>query len=88
METGWCHSPTEHDYEVHDVPAIPQVGTFMENKPQRHQLYPRLEAEDADEVRLCLLLRGGHNKNRVSRAQGAGRSEVMNYVLTLHRRHI
>lgn len=36
METCPGHSPTEHDYEVHDVPAIPQVRTFMENKTKRH----------------------------------------------------
>ncbi len=57
METNRCHSPTEHDYEVHDVPAVPQVGPFMENKTERHQLDPRLKTEDPNKVRLCLLLR-------------------------------
>ena len=55
-ETKWCHSPTEHDDEVHDVPAVPQVGAFVENKAEGQQLDPGLEAEDPDEVRLCFLL--------------------------------
>lgn len=54
--SSWFHSPTEHNYEVHDIPAIPQVGAFMENKTESHQLDPRLEAEDPNKVRLCLLL--------------------------------
>lgn len=53
----WPHSPAEHNDEVHDVPAVPQVRAFMENKTERHQFNPRLEAEDPDEVRLGLLLR-------------------------------
>lgn len=56
VETNGRHSPAEYDYEVHDVPAVPQVRAFMENETKGQQLDPRLETEDPDEVRLCLLL--------------------------------
>lgn len=57
MKTKCFYSPTEHNNEVHDVPAVPQVGAFVENKTKRHQFDARLEAEDADKVRLRFLLR-------------------------------
>lgn len=50
------HSPTEHNYEVHDVPAVPQVRTFMENKAQGQQFDPCLKAEYPNEVGLRFLL--------------------------------
>ena len=51
-----CDSPAEHHDEVHDVPAVPQVGPLVEHEAQRQQLDARLEAEDPDEVGLRLLL--------------------------------
>lgn len=67
METKQCHSPTEHDYEVHDVPAVPQVGAFVENKTECHKFDPRFKAEDPNEVWLCLLLWKIMYKTQVSR---------------------
>ncbi|TNN64930.1 hypothetical protein EYF80_024814 [Liparis tanakae] len=52
------NSPAEHHDEVHDVPAVPQVGAFVEDEAQGHQLDARLEAEGPDEVGLRLLLWG------------------------------
>lgn len=60
-ETNWCYSPTEHDYEVHDVPAVPQIGAFMENKTKRHQLDPCLKAEYPNKIWLSLLLWEWHS---------------------------
>lgn len=53
---GLMYSPTEHNYEVHDVPTVPQVGAFMENKAKGHQLDSCLEAEDPNKIWLCYLL--------------------------------
>ena len=51
-----CDSPAEHHNEVHNVPAVPQVGALVEHEAQRQQLDARLEAEDPNEVGLRLLL--------------------------------
>lgn len=55
-------SPGEHDHEVHDVPAVPQVGALMQRETQSQDLDARLETEDGYEVGLRVLLqkrRGG-----------------------------
>lgn len=57
-------SPTEDHNEVHDVPPVPEVGPFMENKAQGNDLYSSLKAEHPDEVRLCLLLLMSRRRDR------------------------
>lgn len=51
-------SPCEHNYKVHDVPAIPQVGALMQRKTESQDLYSRLKTENGYEVGLCLFLQG------------------------------
>lgn len=58
--TNGPNSPAEDHDEVHDVPAIAQIGALVENKPQSHNLNPSLEAENPDEVGLRLLLPEGN----------------------------
>lgn len=53
------NSPTENHDEVHDVPAIPEVGAFMKYEAQRDDLYSSLETEHPNEVGLCFLLLEG-----------------------------
>lgn len=49
-------SPTEDNNEVHDVPPIPEVRTFMKHKAQSDDFYSCLKTEHPYEVGLCLLL--------------------------------
>lgn len=51
------YSPCEHHHKVHDVPAVPQVGVLVECETECQDFYSRLKTEDADEVRLCIILR-------------------------------
>lgn len=56
MAVGPSDSPGEDNNEVHDVPSVSQVGVLVEGKAEGQDLYSRLEAEDADEIRLCVIL--------------------------------
>lgn len=49
-------SPTEDHDKVHDVPAIPKIGTFVEHKTQGDDFYPSLKTKHPNEVGLRLLL--------------------------------
>lgn len=49
-------SPGENNNEVHDVPSVSQVGVLVEGKAEGQDLYSGLETEDADEIRLCVIL--------------------------------
>lgn len=49
--------PREDHHEVHDIPAVAQVGALVEDKAQSNNLHSRFEAEDADEVGLRVILR-------------------------------
>lgn len=49
-------SPAKDHDEVHHVPAVPQVGAFVEHEPQSHHLNPRLQAKHPNEVRLRFFL--------------------------------
>lgn len=49
-------SPTKDHNEIHDVPSISEVGTFMKHKAQGDDLYPSLKTEHPNEVGLSLLL--------------------------------
>ena len=51
-----CHSPCEHHHEVHDIPAVSQVGVLVEGETKSQDLYSRFKAEDPNEVRLCVIL--------------------------------
>ena len=58
------HLPCKDHHEVHDIPAIPQVGALVKDKAQRDDFDPSLEAEDADEIGLRVILRSteqGHH---------------------------
>lgn len=48
--------PGENDDKVHDVPTVSQVGVLVEGKAKGQDLYSRLETEDADEIRLRVIL--------------------------------
>ena len=64
-------SPGEHDHEVHDVPAVPQVRALVQRETQGQDLYPGLETEDGYEVGLCLLLQGSEaGEEREGRIEG------------------
>lgn len=52
-----AHLPCEDHHEVHDVPAVPEIGALVKHEAQSYDLDARLEAKDADEVRFRVILR-------------------------------
>lgn len=51
-----CHSPGNHDDEVHHVPNVPQVRASVQHETQGEDLERRLHAEDAQEIWLRFFL--------------------------------
>lgn len=50
-------SPRQHNDEIHHVPAVTEVGAFVESKAKCDDLNPSLKAKDANKVGLCVILR-------------------------------
>lgn len=50
------NSPTEDHDEVHDVPPVPEVRSFMKHEAQGYDFYPGFKTEHSNEVGLRLLL--------------------------------
>lgn len=71
MHMGPSHLPREDHHEVHDIPAIPQVGALMENEAQGYDLDSRLKAKDPDEIGLRVILRRSKGHSHLH-AQGSG----------------
>lgn len=76
------HLPREDHHKVHDVPAIPQVGALVESKSERDDLDPRLKAEDADEVGLCVIL-GKHRAPLLPTLQWLGQQALLRATPTV-----
>lgn len=61
------HSPHDHDDEVQQIPAVPQVGVGVEEQAVGYDLEERLHREDDEEEILHTLLethRGGKGDNQ------------------------
>lgn len=50
------YSPAEDHDEVHDIPPVPEVRSFMKHEAQGYDLYPGFKTEHSNEVGLRLLL--------------------------------
>lgn len=51
-----AHSPHDHDDEVQQIPAVPQVGVGVEEQAVGYHLEERLHREDDEEEVLHTLL--------------------------------
>lgn len=49
-------SPRQHNDEIHNVPAVAEVGAFMKSKAKCNDLNPSLKAKYANKVGLGFIL--------------------------------